>query len=629
MPNNSSLEADHSRDISDDTLSPETILSGSRKSAKNVVSLSFRISTNMIRDIRSTDSFRVVILRETRDVRSHDNPSQHPISGSAVVFLSRPVSVTRDGLIFLGGVELALETLSGGDEYGPIEIRIIRAGSSEGKSSNQSRLASDQNLFLAKSFVTYADIERAGDSAGKKFLHIGFFGASSADPVAFGSLSVNGLTREYAFQDYLRSGLNLRIMVGIDMTRSNGDPTARGSLHSFNADGSHGASNEYVKVLTSVLGILEKFCGERVPAIPAYGFGAKISPALTRVAHCFSLIGDYFQPHVAGLEGVLRAYKEALGAVVLHGPTRFSELLKTAAGWAEPLEGSASYLVLLLITDGAMEDFQDTIDVLVNMARLPVSIIIVGVGDADFTQMEFLDGDKKPLVSKATGETLRRDLVQFVRYRDHPTPKALALASLDELPKQIVKYFSVEKVFPHIGGGFVGTKKKLTNWEPKFLSDQETDLLVSIHNTGYEEEIVERIIHETGVFSPDPMHVLDVMFSLKRRNALTWTGSASSSTSVRRTVAERMGVEDRLARIERAEIAKRRQSKITRQGQNLSVAENLVQTGLCRVCYTNTVDTIFKPCGHQIVCSDCSTKVGRLCPLCRATIDTAVDVGAA
>lgn len=53
---------------------------------------------------------------------------------------------------------------------------------------------------------------------------------------------------------------------------------------------------------------------------------------------------------------------------------------------------------------------------IVNASRLPMSIIIVGVGGADFSAMEFLDGDDGILRS-ATGEAAARDIVQFVPFR--------------------------------------------------------------------------------------------------------------------------------------------------------------------------------------------------------------------
>ena len=48
---------------------------------------------------------------------------------------------------------------------------------------------------------------------------------------------------------------------------------------------------------------------------------------------------------------------------------------------------------------------------------LPMSIIIVGIGSADFDTMEMLDGDGK-LLKDDQGNTCVRDCVQFVPFRN-------------------------------------------------------------------------------------------------------------------------------------------------------------------------------------------------------------------
>lgn len=48
--------------------------------------------------------------------------------------------------------------------------------------------------------------------------------------------------------------------------------------------------------------------------------------------------------------------------------------------------------------------------------NLPLSIIIVGIGNANFDNMNRLDGDSGLYGSK--GQRAARDIVQFVPYRD-------------------------------------------------------------------------------------------------------------------------------------------------------------------------------------------------------------------
>ena len=57
------------------------------------------------------------------------------------------------------------------------------------------------------------------------------------------------------------------------------------------------------------------------------------------------------------------------------------------------------YNILLIITDGVINDMQKTIDEIVRGSKLPLSIIIVGVGAADFESMDQLDADETPLYS--------------------------------------------------------------------------------------------------------------------------------------------------------------------------------------------------------------------------------------
>jgi vacuolar-type H+-ATPase subunit F/Vma7 len=45
------------------------------------------------------------------------------------------------------------------------------------------------------------------------------------------------------------------------------------------------------------------------------------------------------------------------------------------------------YFILLLLTDGIINDMQKTIDEIVRGSSLPLSIIIVGVGSEDFSSM--------------------------------------------------------------------------------------------------------------------------------------------------------------------------------------------------------------------------------------------------
>jgi hypothetical protein len=57
-----------------------------------------------------------------------------------------------------------------------------------------------------------------------------------------------------------------------------------------------------------------------------------------------------------------------------------------------------------------------TVNLLVNNCKLPLSIIIVGIGNADFSNMNTLDGDNG--LYNSNGVRAARDIVQFVPFNE-------------------------------------------------------------------------------------------------------------------------------------------------------------------------------------------------------------------
>ncbi len=76
----------------------------------------------------------------------------------------------------------------------------------------------------------------------------------------------------------------------------------------------------------------------------------------------------------------------------------------------------SEYFILLLLTDGIITDMDATRSAIVAASTLPLSIIIVGIGQADFEAMNILDGDGARLTD-SRGVPAQRDIVQFVPFR--------------------------------------------------------------------------------------------------------------------------------------------------------------------------------------------------------------------
>lgn len=72
---------------------------------------------------------------------------------------------------------------------------------------------------------------------------------------------------EAGFYDYIKGGLQINVIVGIDFTASNGNPGYANSLHYM----SPYQPNEYQKTLNAVMNVLEPYDTDKL--IPLFGFG--------------------------------------------------------------------------------------------------------------------------------------------------------------------------------------------------------------------------------------------------------------------------------------------------------------------------------------------------------------------
>ncbi|XP_073113970.1 protein BONZAI 3 isoform X2 [Elaeis guineensis] len=202
----------------------------------------------------------------------------------------------------------------------------------------------------------------------------------------------------------------------------------------FNANGKHALLGE----LQGSMAELEKLSREKI--------GAHFYvPSSVRQGH----------KKVVGVEGIMSSYAMALHNVILAGPTLFGPVINKAAAIAsKSLSYSHNkYFVLLIITDGVITDAVETKDAIVKASDLPLSILIVGVGGADFKQMEILDADDGKRLESSTGRIATRDIVQFVpMWEMQGRQISIVQSLLEELPGQFLTYVrsrDIKPIFAH------------------------------------------------------------------------------------------------------------------------------------------------------------------------------------
>ena len=264
-----------------------------------------------------------------------------------------------------------------------------------------------------------------------------------------GKCSINfKKVKKVSFAEKLSNNkMQINLEIAIDYTKSNGSPSNPNSNHYLDPD----KLNDYE--------IAMKYCGEILAPydadqlFPVYGFGG-IPEILNgmpnnQVSHCFNINFER-NAEIQGIQNILDVYRESLYRVILSGNTRFSNVLeKVISNINHDLKYKRSenhYYILLILTDGVVNDIKDTTDLIVEASFLPLSIVIIGIGKEDFTFMENLDGDENPLTD-SRGRVRKRDIVQFIEFNKFKTNGFLNIGIdfaeevLKEIPRQIDEYY--------------------------------------------------------------------------------------------------------------------------------------------------------------------------------------------
>jgi hypothetical protein len=262
-------------------------------------------------------------------------------------------------------------------------------------------------------------------------------------PGKFAKISVEQF-KDYTFLDYIRGGMQINLAIGIDFTGSNGIPTDATSLH-YSGSSNY---NSYEIAIHSCGNIVAYYDFDQL--FPVFGFGGKFG-GTNEVSHCYPINMNPNDPYIQGIDGILQAYRKILNQTTLYGPTYFHYIIDHIVSIVKEdviAENKMNYTILMILTDGIIDDMDDTINSLVEASFFPISVIIIGIGDADFSNMNFLDADDEPLIDK-NGRKADRDLVQFVPFKKFSyNGELLANEVLEEIPKQVIEYYQHQKMPP-------------------------------------------------------------------------------------------------------------------------------------------------------------------------------------
>ncbi|XP_076896530.1 E3 ubiquitin-protein ligase RGLG2-like [Bidens hawaiensis] len=361
-----------------------------------------------------------------------------------------------------------------------------------------------------------------------------------------------------------RAGLeSSNLIVGIDFTKSNEWTGSRSfyrkSLHHI-GDG----FNPYEQAISIIGKTLAAFDEDNL--IPCYGFG----DASTHDQDVFSFYPE--DRFCNGFEDVLSRYREIAPQLKLSGPTSFGPVIEQAMTIVE--QSGGQYHVLLIIADGQVTrsvdtargqlspQEQKTVDAIVEASKLPLSIVLVGVGDGPWDMMKEFD-DNIP--------DRDFDNFQFVNFTEIMSKNVasirketeFALSALMEIP-------------------------------PQYKATIELNLLGSRRGISPKRVALPPPIRGSSYSSPKPSHSMSF-----QKGEQSYYGYPSPVHSV----------------------YGQSQSQTSPDHSSAAVSKSTYDNQLCPICLINLKNMAFG-CGHQ-TCYECGETL-ELCPICRSSIQTRI-----
>ena len=229
-----------------------------------------------------------------------------------------------------------------------------------------------------------------------------------------------------------KQGLNIDLSIAIDFTGSNGDPEYSDSLHRIE----NGFVNNYEKSIRACCDILSVY--NKKDEYDVYGFGADVNGEFS---NCFNINGAE-NSKIKGIENIITEYKNTVNKVSFSGGTYFAPVISSINEKIRSNNKNLNYNVLLIISDGYVFDINEIIDSIIKSSKLPLSIVIIGVGSDVTSDMKRLNGEDGKLIN-STGECLEKDIVQYVHFNDYnENIEKLTQEVFRFIPQQIKDYFN-------------------------------------------------------------------------------------------------------------------------------------------------------------------------------------------
>jgi hypothetical protein len=260
-----------------------------------------------------------------------------------------------------------------------------------------------------------------------------WFGGSKLKPVGLLKVLKASIITIPSMLQYLSGGSSLDLMVGIDCSVANGAlGTGEKNLH-YSA--SHWL-NDYQAGIQKLGTIVEHFARGKHSSM--WGFGAKIK-GVTKDKYAMA------ERLCLGKE-LLQVYDKNVvdnSVFELGEPALLKPMIEAATfRTIRSCKKRQCYTILCVFTAGDIVDLQESVDLICTAAEdAPMSLLIIGVGNRDFSAIEKLTGVETGRLRDSRGIPIAREIVNFVSFKQFGGNATEVIAeALKELPEQFVQY---------------------------------------------------------------------------------------------------------------------------------------------------------------------------------------------
>ncbi|KAG2790361.1 hypothetical protein PC129_g139 [Phytophthora cactorum] len=222
------------------------------------------------------------------------------------------------------------------------------------------------------------------------------------------------------------SGLrSTNLIIGIDFTRSN----MWNGKHSFGGRYLHfvdptGLDLNPYQIVVNIIGRTLHSRKSKKP-IHVFGFG----DSRTADRYVFTFLPD--GSPCRGVGHILKRYTEITPELVLEGPTNFAPIIYHAI---RRVKASGTCQILVIIADGQVTSEKETSQAVAEASKYALSIIVVGVGDGPWKEMEQY---KSTLPMRKFENFHFVNLNRVMRENPEQPALSLAIAALAHIPDQL------------------------------------------------------------------------------------------------------------------------------------------------------------------------------------------------